>query len=204
MKWIISWNSFIQNMMNIFWMWNSICFKLDWWSPFLQNCIQCLLCYFIKMEEQMLQSQILCHTFLCLSLPRPLYNWIIETRDMSKELALFCVYFLTVRLYIQLGQFIIIQFTLPKPYYQVPSSVKLVFKILHLHLLNILTLLTLRVVIGYHHTRLTTILTVFDYKCSGSIFTGTKILLSQLSVDFQNNLSLNLFISVLVMFLSLD
>ena len=31
MKCIISWNSFIQNMMKIFWMLTSRCFKLDWW-----------------------------------------------------------------------------------------------------------------------------------------------------------------------------
>ena len=78
MRWIISWNSFIQNMMNIFWMLTSRCFKLDWWFPLLQNCIQYLLCFFVNMEEKMLQSQIACHTFLYLFQPRPLWNWLME------------------------------------------------------------------------------------------------------------------------------
>ena len=73
-----------------------------------------------------------------------------------------------------------------------------------MHLLNIVTLLTLKVVIIDHHTRLTTILTIFNSKISISILTETRILLSQLSVDFQNKLSINLFISVLVIFLSPD
>ena len=76
----------------------------------------------------MLQSQIACHTFLCLSPPRPLWNWLIKTRDMPKELGLFYVVFLTVRLYIQLDQFIIVQVTLPTLYHQVPSSFILVLK----------------------------------------------------------------------------
>ena len=152
----------------------------------------------------MLQSQIACHTFLCLSPPRPLCNWLIETRYMPKELGLFYVAFLTVLLYIQLDQFIIVQVTLPTLYHQLPSSFILVFKRLHLNLLNILTLLTLRVVIGYHPTRLATILTIFNSKLSRSILTEIRIFLSQLSVDFQNKLSLNLFISVLVMSISID
>ena len=65
MKWIVSWNSSTQNMMTIFQMLTSICFKLDWWSPLLQTFIQYLLCCFIKTEERMLQSQIACHTFVC-------------------------------------------------------------------------------------------------------------------------------------------
>ena len=69
---IISWNSCIHNIMKIFWVLTSGCFKLDWWSPLLQNFIQYLLRCFIKMEERMLQSQNACHTFLCLSQPRAL------------------------------------------------------------------------------------------------------------------------------------
>ena len=42
MKWIISWNYAIQNMMKIFCMATSRCFKLDWWSPLLQNFIHSL------------------------------------------------------------------------------------------------------------------------------------------------------------------
>ena len=123
---------------------------------------------------------------------------------MTKELGLFYVAFLTFRLYIQLDQFIIFQFTLPKLYHQDPSSFILVFKRLHLKLLNIVTLLTLKVVLGDHPTRLATILTIFDSKLSRSILTETIILLSELSVESQNKLYLNLFISVLVMSLSPD
>ena len=78
----------------------------------------------------------------------------------------------------------------------------LVFKRLCLNLFNIVTLLTLNIVLGYHHTRLTTILTIFDSKWSRSILIYTRVLLSQLSVDFQNKISLNLFIIILVMSLS--
>ena len=51
-----------------------------------------------------------------------------ETRDMSKELGLVYVAFLTLQLYIQLDQFIIVQVTLPTLYHQVPSSLILVLK----------------------------------------------------------------------------
>ena len=40
------------------------------------------------------------------------------TQDMPKVLGLFYVVFLTVPLYIQLDQFIIVQVTLPTPYHQ--------------------------------------------------------------------------------------
>ena len=128
----------------------------------------------------------------------------METQDMPKELGLFYVALLTFRLYIQLDQFIIVQVTLPKIYNQVPSSFMLVFKRLYLNLLNIVTLLTIKVVLGDRHTRLTTILTIFNSNFSGSILTKRIILLSQLSVDFQNKLSLNLFIIVLVIYISPD
>ena len=152
----------------------------------------------------MLQSHIACHSFLYFPPPRPLRNWLMETRDMPKELGLFYVVFLTVRLYIQLEQFIIFQVTLPTLHHQVPSSFILVLKMLHLNLLNIVTLLTLNFVLGDQHTRLTTILTIFNSKFSRSILTETRIFLTQRYVDFQNKLSINLFISVLVMFLSPD
>ena len=128
----------------------------------------------------------------------------METRDMPKELGLLYVAFLTVQLYIQLEQFIIVQVTLPTLYHHVPSSFILFFKSLHLNLLKILTLLTLRVVLGDHPTRLATILTIFNSKLSISILTEKRILLSQVSVEFQNKISLNLFISVLVVSLSLN
>ena len=69
-------------------------------------------------------------------------------------------------IYIHLGQFIIFQVTLPTIYHQVPSSVILVLKMIHLNLLKIVILLTLKVVLGDHHTRLTTILTIFISKLS--------------------------------------
>ena len=94
-----------------------------------------------------------------------------------------------IRLYIQLGQFSIVQATLPTLYHQVTSSFILVFKILHLDFLKIVTLLTLRVVLGDQPTRLATILTIFNSKLSRSIFIETRILFSQLSVDFQKKLS---------------
>ena len=50
--------------------------------------------------------------FLCLSQLIPLWNWQIETRDMPKELGLSYVIFITVQLYIQLDQFIIVQVNL--------------------------------------------------------------------------------------------
>ena len=40
----------------------------------------------------MLQSQIICHTFICLSQPRPLRNCLMETRDIPKELGLIYVF----------------------------------------------------------------------------------------------------------------
>ena len=122
----------------------------------------------------------------------------------AQGIGIIYVAFLTVRLYIQLDQFIIFQVTLPTLYHHVPSSFILVLKRLHMNLLNIVTLLTLKVVLGDHLTRLATILTILNSEFSRSILTETRILLSQLSMDFQNKLYLNLFISVLVMSPSLD
>ena len=152
----------------------------------------------------MLQSKIACQHFLCLYQPRPHSNWLMETRDMPKEFVLYYVALLTLRLYNHLDQFIIFQVTLPALQHQVPSSFILVLNRLHLNLLNIVTFLTLNVVIGYHPTRLTTILNIFNSKLSISIIAETRILFSQLSVDFQNKLSLYLFIIFLVISLSLD
>ena len=58
MKWTIYWKSFTQNTMTTFWFLNSRCFNLDWWLPLHQNFIHSLLCCFINVEKQMLQSQI--------------------------------------------------------------------------------------------------------------------------------------------------
>ena len=103
---------------------------------------------------------------------------------MPKELGLFYVAFLTVRLYFQLDQFIIVQVTVPTLYHHTPSSFILVFKMLHLNLLDIVTILILKVVLGDHPIRLTKILTIFNSKFSRSILTETIIFLSQLSMEF--------------------
>ena len=103
---------------------------------------------------------------------------------MTKELGLLYVVFLTVRLYIQLDQFNIVQVTVPTLYHQVPSSFILVLRRLHLNLLNIVTLLTLKVVFGDHPTRIATILTIFNSKLSRSILTETRTFkVNSLSTD---------------------
>ena len=59
MKWTISWNFSIHNMIMIFWMLTFRFFRIDWWSPLIKFYIKyLLLCCFINTEEQMLQSQI--------------------------------------------------------------------------------------------------------------------------------------------------
>ena len=73
---------------------------------------------------------------------------------MPKELGLFYIDFLTVPLYIQWDQFIIVQVTLTTPSHQVTSNFILVLKSLHLNLLNIVNSLTLRDVLGDHPARL--------------------------------------------------
>ena len=73
---------------------------------------------------------------------------------MLKELGLFYAVFLTFPLYTQWGHFITVQVTLTTPSHQVPSNFMLDFKRLHLNLLNIVNLLTLRVVLRkspYHN-----------------------------------------------------
>ena len=72
MKWTIYCNYSTHSTMMIFWMLNSRLFSLNWWSLLRKNVTQYLLFYFIKTEERILQSQISCHTFQCLSQPRPL------------------------------------------------------------------------------------------------------------------------------------
>ena len=79
---------------------------------------------------------------------------------MPKELGLFYVAFLPVTLYIQWGQFFIVQVTLTTPPHQMLSNFMLAFKRLHLNLLNIVVLLTLKVVLGDNLTKLKTILNI--------------------------------------------
>ena len=57
---------------------------------------------------------------------------------MPKKLGLFYVVLLTDPLYIQWYKFIIVQVTLPIPSHRVQSNIMLVFKRLHLNLLNIM------------------------------------------------------------------
>ena len=84
MKWTIYCNSSTQNMIMTFWLLNYICFRIYWFSPLLQNFIQYILCCFINTEEKMLQSKIACQNFICLSQPRPMWNWLMETQYMPK------------------------------------------------------------------------------------------------------------------------
>ena len=104
----------------------------------------------------------------------------MKTNDMSKELGLF-----SVTVYIQWYQFIIVQVNLSTPYNQVTSNFMLGLKSLHLNLLNIVTLLTLNVVIGDHPTRLKKISTILKSKFSKSTLKETGLLLSQLSVPYK-------------------
>ena len=102
----------------------------------------------------MLQSKISCHTFTCLYQPRPMWKCIMETRYMPKELGLFFVALLNFQLFIQLEQFIIVRVTLPTLSHQVPSNLCWFLKRLNMNLLNVVTLFTLKVVLGYQHNRL--------------------------------------------------
>ena len=77
MRWTILCNYSTKNTMVIFWMLTSRWLSINWWSPLLQIFIQSLLYFFIYMDEQMFQSQISCHTFLYLSQPSPLWNWLM-------------------------------------------------------------------------------------------------------------------------------
>ena len=123
---------------------------------------------------------------------------------MPKELRLFYASLPNIQLYIQLDHFIIVQVTLPALSNQVNSNFMLVLKRLHLNLLNIVALLTFKVVLGDHHTRLKKILTIFKSKLSRSTLTETRILLFQLSVDFQKKIYRNLSISFFFMSLLSD
>ena len=83
---------------------------------------------------------------------------------MPKELGLFYVDLVTVSLYIQHDQFIIVQVTLLTPSDQIPSNFMLSFKRLRLNLLKSMNMLTLKVVIGNQPTRFKKILTTFKHK----------------------------------------
>ena len=72
---------------------------------------------------------------------------------MPKELGLFCVFFLNIPLYIQWNQFTIVHVTLPTQYYWLTSTFMLVFRRLQINILNIVTFLNLKVILGDHPTR---------------------------------------------------
>ena len=88
---------------------------------------------------------------------------ILDNGNMENYQVIGIIYvpFLTVLLYNQWEQFMIVQVTLPTPSHQAPSNFKLAFKRLYLNFLNIVALLTLKVVLGDYPTRLETILTIF-------------------------------------------
>ena len=73
-----------------------------------------------------------------------------------------------------------------------------------LNLLNIVTLLNLKVILGYHPIRPKKISTILKSKISKSILVETGMLLSQLSVHFQNKISLSLLIRFLVLYIIPD
>ena len=125
----------------------------------------------------------------------------MEIRDMHKELVFFNAVLLTVPLYIRWDQFVIVQVTLTTPYNKVEYHFMLVFKRLHLNLLNIVTLLTHKVVLRDHPSRTKTIYNIFKSKCSMSTLKEIVILLSQLYVPYQKRISLSLFIRDLVVYL---
>ena len=77
-----------------------------------------------------------------------------ENMRHAQGIGLFYVILLTVPSYIRWKQFLILQVTLQTPSHQVSSKCMLVFKGLHLNLLNIVILLTFKSVLWYYPTRL--------------------------------------------------
>ena len=100
MKWTIYLNYFTQITMMILWVSISKCFSVDQCYLHTQKLLQYQLCCFIKTEEKMLELQIACLIFICLSQPRSIRNWITATRNMTNKLGLFYALFLTVLLFI--------------------------------------------------------------------------------------------------------
>ena len=77
-------------------------------------------------------------------------NSLISTREIPNALGIFFVVFLVATLYIHWDQFISVHVSISIPSHWVTFNVVLVFKRLNLNLLNILILLTLKVVLGSH------------------------------------------------------
>ena len=141
--------------------------------------------------------------FLCLSQPSPMWNWLMATHDIPKELVLLYIVFLNDPLYIQWDQFITVQITFPIKYNLVTLNDILVFKRLCMNLLNIVILWILKVVLGGHPVRLRTIWTIFKSKLSKGTIHKKVILWFQLSVASPSRIYLNLFINALVIYLLL-
>ena len=80
---------------------------------------------------------------------------------MPKQLGLFYIVLITVPLYMHWDHFNIVQVALPTPSHQVPSNFIFILKMLHINLLEILTLLTFKVILGDDPTRIKTIQTIF-------------------------------------------
>ena len=70
-------------------MFTSGCWRLDLWSLRIQKLIQFQQCYFINMEEIILELMILCCTFLYSSQLESIWNWIMATQYIPKELGIF-------------------------------------------------------------------------------------------------------------------
>ena len=84
MKCTIFYNSSTQNMMIILWVLTSICFSLDWWSPTPKNIYTVSTVLFHKYGgENVVVTNCMSH-FSMFFLPSPLWNWLMETRDMLK------------------------------------------------------------------------------------------------------------------------
>ena len=125
-----------------------------------------------------------------------MWNLLMETWGITKKLGLFYVIFLTVPLYIQWYQFVIVQVTLPILFNRVISNFILFIKSLHLNILNIMILYTLKVVLVYHPTRLEKQSTIFKSTFSKSTLKETNILWFQLYMASHME-SLTVYLSVL-------
>ena len=77
-----------------------------------------------------------------------MWNWLMETWNMPKELGLFYNIFLPFPSYTPRDQLIICQATFAIPYHWYPLSISMFINILSLNLFNIVILYTLKVFLG--------------------------------------------------------
>ena len=81
----------------------------------------------LKMEENILVSQIVCHTFLCSSQPRPM--WLANgNMGHAQVIGIILCSFPNCPIIYPVGTVYYFQITLPTPFHRVPSNVMLVFK----------------------------------------------------------------------------